>query len=150
MLYTYRKTGETLILQGNEFGTITTQNGTAEIALTGSPILLEEGNEFRIAVAQCDAQGAFVACLVAHRSKSRELMEFMARKTKQEFQKNGIAIFVESIDAAKRTVAVRIRPDKPIVLKSNGKLHVMLERMEWADNARLIKPHAVIGVMDGR
>ena len=144
MLYTYRKTGETLILQGKKFGTIVTGNGTAEIALTGNSILLEEGNEFRIAISRCTPNGAFVACLVANQSESRELMEFMARKDGQEYSASGITILVESVDAAKGTATVRIITDKPIVLKSNGELRVMLERIERAGN----ESHAIIGIME--
>lgn len=144
MLYTYRKTGYAIVLQGKEFGTLTTRNGTAEIALTGSPINLQEGNEFRIAVSRCTASGAFVACLVADKSESRELMEFSAHEAGQELSARATIILVESVDAAQRTAIVRMKTDKPFVLKSGSALHIMLERVE---NEGVRVPHAVIGIM---
>ena len=143
MLYVRRKNDYKLILQGKKFGTISTREGTVKITLTGSPIVLEEGNEFRIETSRCTTTDALIGCLVTQKSQSRLLMEFKSFMAGKTVAVGDAVILIESIDADKKTAVIRMRADKPIAIPDGGKIHVTLERIE---KERFGEAHAIIGI----
>ncbi|MSR73791.1 MAG: hypothetical protein EXS60_01935 [Candidatus Pacebacteria bacterium] len=144
MLYLLKQNNGKLTLQGKEFGTITTHDGKIEVALTGSPIAMQEGNELRIESSHCTETSAMVGCLVAERSQSRLLMTFVALKENSELPVGNAVILVKSVDFATKTVVIQIMARDPIAMLSGEKLHVTLERIE---KERFGEAQALIGIL---